>query len=97
MPTKNPRINVVLTPRIYADLQTLSKTRGLSMSSVVEDLIEDVLEIQENIALAALVEKLKLRVGDYRIVFEFDRSMVIIPGIGHRKDIYNRMKNRIGI
>ena len=38
----------------------------------------------------------KLRVGDYRIVFEFDRSTIIVLGIGHRKDIYDRMKNRIG-
>lgn len=38
----------------------------------------------------------KLRVGDYRVIFEFERSMIIILGIGHRKDIYNGMKNRIG-
>lgn len=38
----------------------------------------------------------KLRVGDYRVIFEFERSMIIVLGIGHRKDIYNRMKNRIG-
>jgi mRNA interferase RelE/StbE len=38
----------------------------------------------------------KLRIGDYRVIFEFDRSMIIVLGIGHRKDIYNRMKNRIG-
>jgi mRNA interferase RelE/StbE len=38
----------------------------------------------------------KLRVGDYRVVFEFDRSTIIVLGIGHRKDICNRMKNRIG-
>ena len=59
MPTKNPRINVVLAPRIYADVQTLSKARGLSMSSIVEDLIEDALEIQEDIALAALADERK--------------------------------------
>jgi predicted DNA-binding protein len=59
MPTKNPRINVVLAPHIYADVQTLSKARGLSMSSVVEDLIEDALEIQEDIALAALADERK--------------------------------------
>jgi len=39
----------------------------------------------------------KLRVGDYRIVFEFDRSMIVVLGIGHRKDIYNRMKKRISL
>jgi mRNA interferase RelE/StbE len=38
----------------------------------------------------------KLRVGDYRVVFEFDRSMIIVLGIGHRKDIYKRMKSRLG-
>ena len=59
MPTKNPRINVVLTPRIYADVQILSEARGLSMSSVVGDLIEDALEIQEDIALAALADERK--------------------------------------
>jgi predicted DNA-binding protein len=59
MPTKNPRINVVLTPRLYADVQTLSEARGLSMSSVVEELIEDALEIQEDIALAAFADERK--------------------------------------
>ena len=39
----------------------------------------------------------KLRVGDYRVIFEFDRSLIIVLGIGHRKEIYNRMKNRIGV
>jgi len=59
MPTKNPRINVVLTPRIYADVQTLSEARGLSMSSIVGDLIEDALEIQEDLSLAALADERK--------------------------------------
>jgi len=59
MPTKNPRINVVLTPRIYADVQTLSEARGLSMSSVVEDLIEEALEIQEDLALTAFADERK--------------------------------------
>ena len=38
----------------------------------------------------------KLRIGDYRVVFVFDRSMIIVLGIGHRKDIYDRMNSRIG-
>ncbi|HAM50863.1 MAG TPA: type II toxin-antitoxin system RelE/ParE family toxin [Nitrospiraceae bacterium] len=37
----------------------------------------------------------KLRIGDYRVVFEFDRSTIIVLGIGHRKDIYYRMKRRM--
>lgn len=39
----------------------------------------------------------KLRVGDYRVIFEFDRSLIIVLGIGHRKEIYSQMKNRISV
>ncbi len=59
MPTKKPRVNVVLHPRIYADVQTLSEARGCSMSSIVEDLVEEALEIQEDIALASLADERK--------------------------------------
>ncbi len=38
----------------------------------------------------------KLRIGDYRVVFEIDRNLIIILGIGHRKNIYERMKIRAG-
>ncbi len=37
----------------------------------------------------------KLRIGDYRVVFEFNRSMIIVLGIGYRKDIYDRMMSRV--
>lgn len=37
----------------------------------------------------------KLRIGDYRVVFEFDHSRIIILGISHRKKIYDRIKTRI--
>jgi mRNA interferase RelE/StbE len=33
----------------------------------------------------------KLRVGDYRIIFEFDRLTIIVLGIGHRKDISKKL------
>ena len=37
----------------------------------------------------------KLRVGDYRIVFKIRSDVVQIIGIGHRKDIYERMTARL--
>ena len=36
----------------------------------------------------------KLRVGDYRIVYKMRQEEVLILGIGHRKDIYEVIKNR---
>jgi len=37
----------------------------------------------------------KLRVGDYRIVLKLEKEIILILGICHRKDIYERMEWRI--
>ena len=38
-----------------------------------------------------LIPLWKLRIGDYRIVFGIDNSVVYIHAIGHRKEIYGRV------
>lgn len=37
----------------------------------------------------------KMRVGDYRVVFRVVDNEIRILGIRHRKDIYQKMTNRI--
>ena len=34
----------------------------------------------------------KLRVGDYRIIFKVEKDAVIVLKIGHRKEVYNRVR-----
>ena len=36
----------------------------------------------------------KLRVGDYRIVLKIEGEVILILGICHRKDVYERMERR---
>jgi mRNA interferase RelE/StbE len=36
----------------------------------------------------------KLRVGEYRVVFKIAGNDILIVGIVHRKDIYDRIKRR---
>lgn len=57
MPTRNPRINVVLEKPVYESIQQLAEKEGVSLSSKARDLIREALEIQEDAALAALAEK----------------------------------------
>ena len=49
MPTKNPRINVVLDPEIYSILNKLAQSQGISLSLFSRDLIKEALEIREDI------------------------------------------------
>lgn len=49
MPTKNPRLNVVVEQPLYNFLGKLAKKEGVSMSLKARDLIKEALELQEDI------------------------------------------------
>ena len=57
MPSKNPRINVVLDDKLYKNIQFLAETEGVSLSAKVKDLIKEALEIQEDLYLATFAEE----------------------------------------
>jgi len=56
MPTKNPRVNVVLEKPLYRTVEQLAKRDGLSLSLKVRDLIKEALEIEEDISLTAFAD-----------------------------------------
>jgi predicted DNA-binding protein len=57
MPSKNPRINVVLDDNLYKNIQFLAETEGVSLSAKVKDLIKEALEVQEDLYLATFAEE----------------------------------------
>jgi len=56
MPTKNPRVNVVLERPLYEDVERIAGRDGVSLSLKVRDLVKEALEIEEDIALSHLAE-----------------------------------------
>ena len=48
MPTKNPRLNVVLDPSLYKNLDKLAHKEGISLSLTARDLIKEGLEVHED-------------------------------------------------
>ncbi|MBU4313151.1 MAG: ribbon-helix-helix protein, CopG family [Candidatus Omnitrophica bacterium] len=49
MPTKNPRLNVVLDPSLYDTLTELAHKEGISLSLMARDLLKESLELHEDI------------------------------------------------
>jgi len=49
MPTKNPRLNVVLDSRLYETLYKLARKEGVSLSLLARDLLKESLELHEDI------------------------------------------------
>ncbi len=57
MPTKSPRINVVLEEPLYAAIEHLAKRDKVSLSLKVRDLVKEALEFEEDISLSAFAEE----------------------------------------
>lgn len=57
MPTKNPRVQVVLEKSLYAALSLLAKEEGVSLSLKARDLIREALELIEDSGLETIVER----------------------------------------
>ncbi len=56
MPTKNPRINIVVEPPLYKVIHDLAISEGVSMSTIARDLIREAIDLREDVALAAFAD-----------------------------------------
>jgi metal-responsive CopG/Arc/MetJ family transcriptional regulator len=54
MPARNPRVNVVLEKPLYEAVGHLAKEEGISLSTVVRDLVKEAIEIREDIDLGRI-------------------------------------------
>jgi predicted DNA-binding protein len=57
MPTKNPRLNVVLDDGLYKIIEKISKKEKKSMSVVAKELMEDAVEKHEDLLLSEIAMK----------------------------------------
>ncbi|MCK4519212.1 MAG: antitoxin, RHH family protein [Candidatus Omnitrophica bacterium] len=49
MPTKNPRLNVVIEPNLYKALSKIARREDISLSLLARDLLKESLELHEDI------------------------------------------------
>ena len=57
MPTRNPRINVVLEKPLYERVRKLAKKEHISLSLKIRDLVRDALDIQEDEELGRFADE----------------------------------------
>lgn len=61
MPTKNPRLNVVLTKTVLQMLAEIAKNEDKSLSVVAQELITEALDRHEDMLLSGLTMKRELK------------------------------------
>jgi len=80
--------------RAVVQLRAIPQPAALTILQALTPLGEDPRRSDANVKeLAGYEDRYRLRVGDYRIIYEvIDRQLVIlIVGVGHRREIYRRM------
>jgi mRNA interferase RelE/StbE len=76
------------------DLKKLDNQVVTKIRNKLDDLVsrKECLDVKKMVSVTPA--QYRLRVGDYRVIFaELENEiMIIVIGVGHRKEIYNRMK-----
>jgi predicted DNA-binding protein len=57
MPTAKKRIQIPVSDEVHKELVKLAKRRGLSLSSLSHDLLEEALELQEDVYFSRTGDK----------------------------------------
>ena len=57
MPTKNPRLNVVLNTELHETIARIAEKEGKSLSVVAKELLEDAIEKHEDMLLSQMAMK----------------------------------------
>ncbi len=65
MPTQHRRINAVLEPPLYEEVQRLAKGEGVSLSQKVRDLVRDALELIEDEGWERLIRERRKHKGPW--------------------------------
>jgi mRNA interferase RelE/StbE len=77
------------------DLPRLNRTIQKRIKTAIEQRLMAAPEKYSEPLRRTLKGYRKLRVGDYRIVLKLESEDILILGICHRKDVYERMERRI--
>lgn len=80
------KYEIEFKPRSMKDIKKIAKTQLHQIFDGIEEMSDDLKGDVKR--LTNFTPEYRLRVGDYRVLFETDKNKIIIYRIRHRKDVY---------
>jgi len=81
-------MTITLSPRAEKQLRKLSKFHQLIIAKRIRALRDTLTEISGEEKLSGYDNYFRVRVSDYRIVYQRSPNIIFIVVIGHRKEVY---------
>jgi mRNA interferase RelE/StbE len=82
------RYEVQFKPKSIRDLDSLSPDVARRILGKIETMRDDLAGDVKR--LTAFTPEYRLRVGDYRVLFEVEAAKVVIYRVRHRREVYDR-------
>ncbi|OLS23842.1 MAG: hypothetical protein HeimC3_23140 [Candidatus Heimdallarchaeota archaeon LC_3] len=79
---------ILITNRAEKDIKLLNKSLKKTIGEKIDLLRENPVKYSRKLS-DSKIGNYRLRVGDYRIVFDIEDNFIIILRIGHRRKIYS--------
>jgi mRNA interferase RelE/StbE len=83
--------NLVYTRRAEKDIKKLDSSIKSNIGKSLLKLQDNPLHYSEKLSNPEL-GTYKYRIGDYRVVFDIEDNDVVILRVGHRREIYKRLR-----
>ncbi len=78
---------ILLTKRAIKDLEKLDNSVKEHIGSKLKILMEDPLINIKKLSNPS-IGTYRIRIGDYRVIYDIEQENIVVLRIGHRKDIY---------
>lgn len=79
--------NIEWTPKSIKDIEKMEPSLLSRIFKKIEELKED--PFSKDIKRLKGQTSFRLRVGDYRVIFDINQDTIFILKVGHRKNIYD--------
>ena len=83
-------MKVILSPLAQKKLKKIHKFDQLAILKKLKSLESGL--VTAEVRKLAGYNLLRLRVGNYRIIYEKQKDRVYVPVVGHRREVYNLLK-----
>lgn len=89
------RFAIQFHPEVARDLRALPRNMAARILSSIEARLSDAPDLYAERLRKSLRGYWKLRIGDYRVVFEMVGDAIRVFGVHHRRDVYERIVSRL--
>ncbi len=79
---------IVFAPEAAREFDALDSTIKARVEKALDQLAIDPLALRTQIKRLKGDPSMRLRVGDWRVIFEANRDKVVVLAIGHRSEVY---------